>query len=95
MKISEPIFIEKTENMVYEITGTIPGYGTVRRYGRSEEEAKERFFEACNKVGKGTLMLESRDEQRPKVDLSVYEGSLPGILPGRATGKDFFSERSL
>ncbi len=52
MKISEPIFIRKTEKRGYEITGSLEGYGTIRRYGRSEEEAKERFFVACNGAGK-------------------------------------------
>jgi hypothetical protein len=51
MKITEPIFITKTEKRGYAITGSLPGYGTVRRYGRSEEEVKEKFFVACSKAG--------------------------------------------
>jgi hypothetical protein len=54
MKISEPIFIRKTEKRGYGVTGSLEGYGTIRRYGRSEEDAKERFFEACNEAGKWT-----------------------------------------
>lgn len=52
MKISEPIFIRRTEKRGYEITGSLEGYGAIRKYGRSEEAAKERFFEACNGAGK-------------------------------------------
>jgi hypothetical protein len=52
MKINEPIFIRKTGKRGYEITGSLDGYGTIRKYGRSEEEAKERFFEACSGAGK-------------------------------------------
>ncbi len=54
MKISEPIFIKKTKKRGYEVTGSLEGYGTIRKYGRSEEDAKERFFEACNGAGKRT-----------------------------------------
>ena len=53
MKISEPVFIRKTAKRGYAITGSLSGYGTIRRYGQSEEEAKERFFEACNRAGNG------------------------------------------
>jgi len=56
MKITEPIFIRKTEKKGYEVTGRLEGYGTIRKYGRSEEEAKERFFEACNGAGKLTML---------------------------------------
>ena len=49
MKINEPIFIRKTENRRYEITGRLTGCRTIRKFGRSEEEAKERFFDACNR----------------------------------------------
>jgi hypothetical protein len=55
MKISEPIFIRKTEKRGYEITGSLEGYGTIRKYGRSEKEAKDRFFEACNRAGNGNV----------------------------------------
>jgi hypothetical protein len=48
VKIFEPIFIRKTEKRGYQITGSVPGYGTITRYGSSEEEAKEKFFQACN-----------------------------------------------
>ncbi len=54
MRISEPIFIRKTEKRGYAITGRVEGLGTIRRYGRSEEEAKERFFEACDRAGNKT-----------------------------------------
>ncbi|MGD0231952.1 MAG: hypothetical protein ABSC19_16620, partial [Syntrophorhabdales bacterium] len=70
MKISEPIFIRKTEKRGYEITGSLEGYGPIRKYGRSEEEAKERFFEACNAAGKGTA--------RPR----RHERKLSHCLPG-------------
>ncbi|HVN24502.1 MAG TPA: hypothetical protein VMT71_11065 [Syntrophorhabdales bacterium] len=48
--INEPIFIRKTARRGYEIIGTFPGYGRIRKYARSQEEAKERFFAACNKA---------------------------------------------
>lgn len=48
MLISEPIFIKKTEKRGYIATGSLEGYGRIKRYGQSEAEAKERFFEACN-----------------------------------------------
>jgi len=51
MVISEPIFIRKTAKRGYEIVGSLSGYATIRRYGRSQEEAKERFFAACNNAG--------------------------------------------
>lgn len=54
MKISEPIFIRKTKKRGYEITGSLKGYGRIRKYGRTEEKAKEKFFEACNGAGKAT-----------------------------------------
>ena len=51
MKISQPIFIWKTRNQDYVITGNLEGYGVLKIRGRSEEEVKERFFDACNKIG--------------------------------------------
>jgi hypothetical protein len=63
MKIVMPIFIRKTEKRGYEVTGRLEGYGTIRKYGRSEQEAKERFFEACNGVGK-LAVLPRRHERR-------------------------------
>jgi hypothetical protein len=63
MKISEPIFIRKTEKRGYEVAGSLEGYGKIRKYGRSEEEAKERFFEACNGAAKG-IALPRRHERR-------------------------------
>jgi hypothetical protein len=54
MKISGPIFIKKSGNGGYEITGSLEGHGTIREHGRSEEEAKERFFDACDWLGKVT-----------------------------------------
>ena len=51
MRIDDPIFIRRTEKRGYEIIGDLAGLGRIRRYGRSEEEAKERFFEACNRAG--------------------------------------------
>ena len=57
MKISEPIFITKTAKRGYEITGSLEGYGTIRRYGRSEEEAKDRFFAACDGAAEKTMPL--------------------------------------
>ena len=61
MKISEPIFIRKTAKRGYEITGSLEGYGTIRRYGRSEEEAKDRFFAACDGAAKRTMPLIRRE----------------------------------
>lgn len=61
MKISEPIFIRKTAKRGYEITGSLEGYGTIRRYGQSEEEAKDRFFAACDGAGKRTMPLMRRE----------------------------------
>ena len=72
MKISEPIFITKTAKRGYEITGSLEGYGTIRRYGRSEEEAKERFFEACDRAGTGTMAPCRRT--RPRGSLFVRPG---------------------
>lgn len=63
MKINEPIFIKKTEKRGYEIFGSLEGYGTIRKYGRSEEEAKERFFGACNGAGKGAVSPASREKR--------------------------------
>ncbi|MGD0663853.1 MAG: hypothetical protein ABSD38_37940 [Syntrophorhabdales bacterium] len=60
MKITEPIFIRKTEKRGYEITGRLEGYGTIRKYGRSAEEAKERFFEACDRTGNKTALTRGR-----------------------------------
>jgi hypothetical protein len=51
MKITEPVIIRKLKSRGYEATGTIEGRGVVRRRGPSEEEAKERFFQACNMIG--------------------------------------------
>ena len=48
MRISEPIFIRRTEKRGYQAIGRLPGCGTITRYGRSEEEAKRKFFEACD-----------------------------------------------
>lgn len=62
MKISKPIFIRRTEKRGYEITGSLEGYGTIRKYGRSEEDAKERFFEACNAREKGTALPRKSSE---------------------------------
>lgn len=63
VKISEPIFIKKTRNGGYEITGSLEGHGTIRERGRSEEEAKERFFDACDWLGKVTS-FPGRDRRR-------------------------------
>lgn len=56
MKISGPVFIKRTGKGGYEITGSLEGHGTIREYGHSEEEAKERFFDACNWLGKVTAL---------------------------------------
>ena len=69
MKINKPIFIRRTKKRGYEITGSLDGYGTVRRYGRSEEEAKDKFFKACNEAGKG---MSNRNEGIPIVRRAVY-----------------------
>ena len=74
MKISEPIFIRKTAKRGYEITGSLEGYGTVRRYGRSEEEAKDRFFAACEGAGNGTMPLIRREP--------VVSRCSPGLIAG-------------
>jgi hypothetical protein len=50
VKICEPIFITKTEKRGYGAVGSVPGYGTIRRYGRSAEEAAGKFFEACERL---------------------------------------------
>ena len=50
MKITEPVIIRKLKTEEYEATGKLDGYGVIRRRGRSEEEAKDRFFQACNRV---------------------------------------------
>ena len=51
MKISEPVIIRKLRGEGYEATGKLDGHGVIRRRGRSEEEAKDRFFQACNRAG--------------------------------------------
>ena len=56
MKIREPIFIEKVNRVGYMATGKLEGYGMIRQYGFSEEEAKERFFEACERAGRRSRM---------------------------------------
>jgi|WetSurMetagenome_2_1015567.scaffolds.fasta_scaffold1427484_1 hypothetical protein len=55
MKISEPIFIMKTKKRGYAAVGNIEGLGRIRRYGRSEEDAKEKFFDACNTAESGAV----------------------------------------
>jgi len=75
VKISEPIFITKTAKRGYEITGSLEGYGTIRRYGRSEEEAKDRFFAACDGAGDRTMPLTRRER--------VVSHCSPGVVTGR------------
>jgi hypothetical protein len=60
MNITEPIFIRKTEKRGYVISGSLEGCRTIRRYGRSEEEAKERFFEACKLIESGAELPRKR-----------------------------------
>jgi hypothetical protein len=55
MKIVEPIVIRKVRPSEYRATGKLEGYGTIRRQGRTEEEAKERFFQACDGAGTGRV----------------------------------------
>jgi len=52
MKINEPIIIRRLNSTRYQATGRVEGYGPIRRVGRTEEEAKDRFFEACNTMGR-------------------------------------------
>jgi hypothetical protein len=54
MKITEPIIIRKLKTEGYEATGRVEGHGVIRRRAGSEEEAKESFFEACNRTGPST-----------------------------------------
>jgi hypothetical protein len=54
MKITEPVIIRKLKTGEYEATGKPYGYGVIRRRGRSEEEAKDRFFQVCTTVGSNT-----------------------------------------
>ena len=72
MKIDEPIFIRRTEKKGYEVIGGLAGLGRIRRYGRSEEEAKERFFEACNRAGNRAMATCRRT--RTKGSLFVCRG---------------------
>ncbi len=51
MMIREPVFIRKVRGEAFEATGRLEGYGPIRRRGHSEEEAKTRFFETCNRIG--------------------------------------------
>jgi hypothetical protein len=60
MKISEPIFIKKAGKRGYEITADLAGHGKIKRFGRTEEEAKERFFETCGAAGKRAAPSRSR-----------------------------------
>jgi hypothetical protein len=53
MKITEPVIIRKLKTEEYEATGKLEGHGVIRRRGRSEEEAKDRFFQVCNRIGSG------------------------------------------
>ncbi len=53
MKIREAVFIKKMKAAGYQATGTLEGHGVIRKRGRSMEEAKERFFEACNAMDAG------------------------------------------
>ncbi|MGD0660165.1 MAG: hypothetical protein ABSD38_19060 [Syntrophorhabdales bacterium] len=46
MKISEPIFIEKVKRLGYMATGNLEGNGRIKDNVFSEEDAKERYFEA-------------------------------------------------
>lgn len=55
MKIREAIFIQKVKKVGYMATGKLEGYGMIRQYGFSEEEAKERFFEACERAGRSHM----------------------------------------
>jgi hypothetical protein len=75
VKISEPIFIRRTAKRGYEITGSLEGYGTIRRYGRSEEEVKDRFFAACDGAGDGTMPLIRRER--------VVSHCSPGLVSER------------
>ena len=75
MKIREPIFIRKTAKRGYEITSSLGGYGTIRRYGRSEEEAKDRFFAACDGAAKRTMPLIRRER--------VVSHCSPGLVTER------------
>jgi|WetSurMetagenome_2_1015567.scaffolds.fasta_scaffold272828_2 hypothetical protein len=51
-RIREPIIIRKVRSTGYEATGKLEGHGIIRSRGRSEEEAKNKFFEACNAIGR-------------------------------------------
>jgi hypothetical protein len=53
MTIKEPVIIRKLKTEEYEATGKLEGYGVITKRGRSEEEAKDRFFQVCNKIGSG------------------------------------------
>ncbi len=64
MKIREPIFIEKVKKLGYMVTGKLEGFGMIREYGFSEEEAKERFFEACDKAGRASNMRKRHQRRR-------------------------------
>lgn len=64
MKIKESIFIEKVKKLGYMATGKLEGYGIIREYGFSEEEAKERFFEACDRAGKTNRMRKRHVHRR-------------------------------
>lgn len=64
LRITDPIIIRKTGKKGYVISGRLEGCRTIRRYGRSEEEAKERFFEACNEEESRTP-LRARSSRAP------------------------------
>jgi hypothetical protein len=63
-RIREPIIIRKVRSTGYEATGKLEGHGIIRSRGRSEEEAKENFFEACNTLGRNTRQHYSRIQAR-------------------------------
>ena len=50
MRIPEPVIIRKIGPARYQATGRVEGCGPIRRVGRTEDQAKDRFFEACNSI---------------------------------------------
>jgi hypothetical protein len=50
MGITEPIIIKRAKTGKYVATGRLDGFQRIRKYGRSEDEAMDRFFDACNRV---------------------------------------------
>jgi hypothetical protein len=60
MMITEPVILRKLSSAKYQAAGRVEGYGPIVRLGRTEKEAKDRFFEACNTIERPRKRVRSR-----------------------------------